>query len=592
MKILAALLLFYPLLLPVWEREPFTHINTKPPPSPTFLNRQEVSTQKRFFDELRESSMKSRGALELVYSNNPVAVEVLEMLLLTEKDEMVLADIMHALDMLQHVSKCKKVSTLQTYFKHANPSLRAYAMVLYLGTGKDPAPVLKELHGERSRFVNDLVWERLIDQADACNTNELIKFLTVDDPVQRGGSSRVISIQRKDPDNIGDLKSIPNDGQVAVRATLAEGLARRENGGRNLLAVLANDKAIAVRTFVASMPAQPNRVKIHLKLSGDSDWEVRRLACSKLCGYPEAAAIEALLKRINDPAWQVREAAETSLVALKPGDPILDRLGGEYLDQDASVHAAVRILGDLNVRRFADRVHGVLKQADDVDLIRRSVKALGQFDAKKYWRSIADRAKHEAWVVRKAVGGTLGQLKIKDSYSTLRQLEQDPKLAVAVQAITSMGWIKDAAFNDVLLKNLRNVRGSANRRSAAAWSVVQINSPDKSIIKQLETICLKRIIPVNGGSKEYDSDFSRASSVWSLAALSKSRADLKSVANHVVDKLATPTELQDPTDMLSGLTLQEYARQARCFMDGKVAEKKPVPVSKPYMSITEYKKTK
>lgn len=587
MTIAPSLLVFFPMLLGLWQETPFTPENTSTPVSPTFLARDAVRAQERFYRQLLEPDLRSRIALELGNSNNPEAIRVLSALLPNESDAGVLADLLHGLDQLRTIGKCPNSAELAKLMRHEQPLIRGQAMALTIAAG-EVAPVLELCPTEQDPFVQRLAWERLEEVAERCPPTLLRRSLQAPSPLARAGASRLLCRHPQDPDEDAALGALTGDSATAVRAALAAALGARADGGAKLLTMLAADRHPTVRAGVAAARGGlPARLTLQLRLSADADSEVRRLACRQLRDYSPAEVSEALLARLDDSDEAVRIAAEDSLIALRPGVKLEDRLLTEYLARPTTRAAAAKVLGALRVTRATTGLRQALAEGGDFEFLRRTITALGQLQDLDSWPEASKAKTHPRAEVRQALAWALGQLAVPASFPILIELGQDRSAPVFTEALTSMGRIGDPCFAETLKQSLQNVNpetGSPQRRSTAAWAWARNRqAPDEVVLRQAENICMKKIIPVLG-VMTYDADHARLAAAFFLVQAALRDAQLRPrVAKTMVSMVAPAPPLTEP---VGGLALQVFARQAQAYLNGQPATPEPVPVGNLTLTIT------
>lgn len=591
MTLIKSLLIFYPLIIPVWQQGPFDNKNIDRAPSLDFLQTPKIQFQIESFKKIKDPRIRSRIAIDLIDANNPDAIKGLGTFLASEKDILVKGNILNALYRTKHVAQIENDSLLKKCLQDPDANIRGFGAALYLYKTKDATAILSMLKDEKSLFVQNLLWNDLKGFVKESPVGKLEGLINSENPVIRAGAARVLAMRVDDPDTNSALKKAVTDKEIIVRALLGEGLASRPQGGSALLAKLAKDKSVAVRTNAAAAKTDSARMQMHIDLSTDSDPEVRRLAVVALRNYQQPTAIDALLKAMNDPYKPVRTAVEDSLIAMKASSAILERVGKEYLNQEPAAHSAVRVLGALNDQRFNDKILEILNSTSDTDMMRRAVNALGKLDYKKAAGSIAKKASCKDPLVRENVGRALGFLNIKDTFETMIKLSSDADNPTSLAAIRGMGVTKDPYFINCLMGVAKDVKRSSNRRSFAYWSMAQINQPSQSMVKLLEKNILKKIIPIPMSPPDYDSDFARIGAALALVEMGRKDAGAKKAAIKCIGKLNTPAA-QQGMEYISGETLQEYARQADLYMQGKDIEKVPLPTAEPVLTVKKYKSKK
>ena len=595
MTLIKSLLIFYPLIIPVWKTEPFDAKNIERANSLYFMTAPEVEFQIKTFRKIKDPRIRGRMVLDLINSNNPEAVSGMTLLYGEEKNNSVKADIMTALYKMKHIAKCSDTSMLKACLKNDNTIIRGYGSALYLDKTKDAKAILELLQTEKSLFVRNLLWSDLMRFAEQCPEPLLVNLANSTNPLTRAGAVRILALKTPSPDSNDTLKKMAEDKEIVVRAYLAEGVAQRTAGGAQILEKLSKDSAVQVRTSVASAKSAPDRMKMHIALSSDPDPEIRRLSIIALRHYRKPNAVNALLVAMNDNYKPVRTAAEDSLIFIKPSADTLKRIGEEYLNQKPAVYSAVRILGTLNDQRFNAEIEKILNTASDTDLMRRAINALGDLNYKKASASIAKKATCKDPLVREAVGNALGVFNVKNTFDTLIKLSTDKVNIVRLAAIKGMGIIRDPYFVNRLKKIISSVDIGAETRAFGCWSLARINKPSSSVIKRLQKNALDDFIP-SAGEPRYDADFARIAACMTLIEFSKKDAAAKQAALKVLETLTTSTEQQkieqgrSSMELMSSPTLQEYARQAELYMQGKEIKMMPLPTLQPHLTVKKYVK--
>ena len=589
MKLIASLLLFYPLIVPVWKTEPLNAENSKNPESRMFLTKPEVESQIALYKEVKDPSTRSRIAFELVRSNNPAAVEGMAHLLRTESDSLTRTDLLKALYRMRKVKPCGKMPGLRGFLKDPLPSRRAYAAALMIFNSYDPNAVVAAMMNERSTFVLNMVFREMSQKPDEPSESRLLEALNSENAILAGGAAEILASRSKNPDAIPELAKIAEDKRLIVRTGLAAGLAKRKTGGFSLLTALAKDANSSVRSFVASAVPIKERLPLYLSLAKDTDWDVRRLAVESLGKLDDPKSIAVLRSAFSDPSAPVRRSAENSLTALNPSKKVLSDIVGNELVDRKSRPSAITVLGNLKFNPASVKIAEILSNSKNDDIILRSVTALASIGYNAAWREVETRASSPNPAIRRAVGKALGIFAEKGSYNTLLKLSDDKNSKVAAEALRAMGVAKSSFFNSRLLRALKQVTSSSDIRSSACWSVPKTGASSPSVIAQLRHLALDMVIPAMG-MMEYDADFVRISAVLALIDLGKQSADAKKNAKKVLAKLRKDVSGDQLSAEIASATLREFARQAELYMNGKdKIEKTLYPTQKPSLTVTRMK---
>jgi HEAT repeat protein len=598
MKLIASLLVFYPLIIPLWEKGPLDMEDVTLPDRVSFLNDAGVASQVRLYPQFDTPEVRSAIASDFAKFHNPKAVAKLVVLLASEKNPMVQADILNSLLLSRNVAACGRKDLLWKFAASDNPSVRGKAIVLYLDNGGALDTVLERLVAERSIYVRNVVWDavsssKITKPGDAV----LRKLLASEYPENRAGAVAFLGGISGEPDGDSDLAKVVADTSAFARAALAKTLASRKSGGVGLLKRLASDDSAIVRGFVATSSSNPEMLGALVGLAGDHDPETRRLAVISLGSFKSTDAIDTVLKAFSDKELSVRTAAESAIAEIAPGDGILERVGGALLDASASRSSAVSALGLLGAEKYAERIKRVLDASNDDDLSLRCVVALGRLNYKPAWKAVAAKAGCQSPKVRREVAWTLGVLAEKGAFGALSRLSRDDDLDVTKEALRSMGEIGDPVFTPDLMAAAKRVdKTPCDIRSSACWGLARSGSPKPDVLNWLRALALKKIIPSNAG-KDYDADHVRASAILALVELGKRNAKAKSVAADVLKRFATEGDgdaLATLDTTLFGDALKDFARQIKAYMDGNAGDMKPtpMPLTSPILTVEPIKRKK
>lgn len=563
MKSLALLVtIFYPLIFPVWEKEPFDSENIAAPQNPYFLGEAEINGQLKFYNALKDPRLRDIIGFELKDANSQHAVTVLETMLKTEKTFEGQADILYAMKLLQgQGAKIKFQAFTEKLFTSQDPQVRALAILLYFRVSGKSDRVLKALAKENSFYVLSFLKNELDLRKVKASAPELKEMLESPVPLKKALGTMIAVLDGK---NSKELIPMLKETDQLVKVAAAEALQMRDSGGVEIAEILSKDENTSVRSALAAiLPSSSERLDIIARLSSDKDWGVRMTACFSLgktgSGSSEKA-FQALLPRLGDESPAVREAAENSMIKLNPSTEMRKKIVSA-LGNKASCDSALTVLAGLKERRAAAVVLKILKSADNPETVRRAVKALGIMKYPDAEEIVAKKAESPDVKVRVAVAFALGRLAAGEkSFAVLAKLSMDKAPEVVFEAIKSMGILGDKYFNPALLKALSaNDMDKSLQRSAACWALARVNSPNDAIINRLKDICAKQIVPTEMEAT-YDSDYARIASAMCLYEYAKNNKDGKyrKSALFIIEKLKDKP-LFDPS--FNNPSIKEYARQ-------------------------------
>jgi hypothetical protein len=160
MKLIASLLVFYPLIIPIWEKESLNSENSKLPESRYFLDRDQVAWQVEQIRRIKDPRIKSKIVFDLSRSNNPAAIPLLTGLL-PESQEKLKTDILLNLYNMRDLPKTPDSSVYEPMMGDKNEQIGAYSSALYLNNSGSPYTVLKLINKQTTSFILNFIKNEL-----------------------------------------------------------------------------------------------------------------------------------------------------------------------------------------------------------------------------------------------------------------------------------------------------------------------------------------------------------------------------------------------------------------------------------------------
>lgn len=582
----ALLIVFFPLIIPLWERVPLDSKNTEVPQNLYFMEDKAILQMKGFYSGMQDPRIRTKLVNGLSDANNKMAVKVLEELLYNEKNPSVRDNILKTLLQFGKNARLLKPVRLKALFSDPSSSVRCSAALLYLANTHDSTPFPAMLEKEKSLFVKNSLWEALVNDSGKPDILAFARFLESPASADRAGAAKLIAARSSSPDSVSILSKALADKDTLVRYALAEGLKAGSASSERLASLLAADKSPSVRAVIASLPVSPEREAIIIRLSEDTDSEVRRIACLTLGGYSDDAALDALLKRFSDPSAPVRTAAEDSVIAITPGAKYISEMES-FLNNTESRNSAIRVLASLGVKAAAPAIAEILAEKKaSFETQARAITALGRLSYDSAAVQIAANASSASSDVRCAVANALGRLKIKDTYDTLIKLSADSDRAAALRAVAAMGYTGDIYFEDTLLKIISDVspKNTPEMRSAGCWSLAAINSSNDKVVAQLRTLHQKKVIAMEM-EKVYDADYVRASAMLALLKLGRDNPSVKPVAIKTLDYYYTNPFLKEGDNSPA---MDDFMRQICLYYKNMDIGPEVIENTTPMLCVSKY----
>ncbi len=592
MTALQTAFVMFPLLLPIWQATPLTSENTKIPDQDFFLEDSKLEVFYGYLNELKDPSVRHAVTSVFPLTSNKTAVKMLEARLGAEKDGNVFSESLASIYKLKKFGRPEKIGLYRDLMKNPSPHNRAYAGALYMLSGGGQGEVLGMLTAEKSEYVSGFLWEFYRENAKNPDTVKLLEFMPEGNTrSNRCGAARVLAASAKSLSDAAAIEKYCTDRDAALRNALAQGLADSQAPDAGLMGILSRDASNSVRALTASaFSAADDARKTIIALSADKDFEVRRLACITLGKYKDDDAVEALIRRFMDDSIYVRDAAEDSIVAIKPGDRHIKMIETDTLDDQVGRDSAVRVLGLLGRKEYSGKITDILSSTESDETKVRACGAISLLQHKEAWQAVSARAKDKTPRVRQAVAATLGRLNMKESYPTIAELINDKELIVKVEALKSAGLSGSDFFKAALLKDASDFRAETHTdiRSYSCWSLARIRCCDTSTVKLMETIVTKKIIPTMMGPV-FDSMHTRTSAFWVLAEFGKTSDEAKKCAEKIFATYSKPPSPNSFDEGNPGMYFA-YFKQAMTYMNGGVPEQEQMPLVEPEFPVNPYKK--
>ena len=576
MNLILMISLFYPLLGDIWSTQPFDQ-KIDPPESEIFVPTKDVNVQFKYLDRIKDPRVRGETVKMLGLTNNKVVAQELEGILKEEKDQNIVAESLRSIYNQRKIFKPVKIDYYRDNLKNNSQFIRLYSNLVFLNSGGNAYQVFKSLETEDNEFVANMIWNELrncVIKQDLQKLEGLLKSSFM--PNRCGAAYFIGKFESKEKSLKEALDAVSKDDS-SVKISFVSGIkAGMNEAGIFCLDKLSDDQIVPVRTAVAENNiVNPLLENVLIKLTEDSDFEVRRLACLTLGNYKSDNSVLTLIKKIADASFFVRTAAEDSLVKLSPQNQFIEMIGGESLDNSVSQDSALRVLGLLCKKEYSEKITGILKDAKLDETIARAIRTLGSFDYKESSDVVVSFADHKNPSVRKAIAWTLGRFNLPETYDLLRKLDKDSDLQVRLEAIRSIALTGNNVFAGILFENLKEYTVSADVRAHTSWAIAKTFSYDKKILSTLERNITQEVIPTPMGSS-YDTLFARVSAFWALAALNSKYKDAGEAANKIYSIIQRDTKELGYT---SALEYNMY--QALCMMDGKKPEPKKLEMQDP-----------
>ncbi|MCK5804895.1 MAG: HEAT repeat domain-containing protein [Lentisphaeria bacterium] len=592
----------FPLLLPVWEQRPFVREDIYPGNYPVFVTPAEVELQREAL-RLADGDLRIHIIRELRRSKIEEGFRVLLDHAAAEADPLVRATLLQNLA-TSRFGDPKLLPLARTAMTAPGEDMRYWGIRL-MGTCPEPdfEALINLLQNETSQMLREAAANVLRDGWRRGKLALYEKLLKDPNPRIRAAAATAACHKAAIAERHSFLvKAAREDEPVIRRALVRELAALPETIRGKLVPIFLADPHATTRAELAlklGRLAEARFLDTLLALMDDPDPEVRRLAAKSLAVFPGAPARKRLVAHIADDRTLVRRQVEESLVRIHAREPVAAAVSAMLNAPKAySRYHAYRILGRLNSREYAQRIHTGLRREKKPVNVAAAVFALGQFEAAFAAEDVQRLASHTDPGVREGVGRTLGQLRVPKTYGTIKTLAFDKEETVRHAAIISMGWIGDGnVFNKTIFKVLKTVsmlKMSGMNRSAAIWTAGRLRPIATPLMKRLVVQATTPVVPGEMGEMLFELDETLCSCTFALVQCARDDEAVKPFLETVLKahELQVPEGhmLPEGVLLLPSAELREYARQARAYWNGaRDIKQMPRPTNGMSFSYRRYK---
>lgn len=580
---LSGALLYFTLLLPIWEQRPLVESDLVPGAYPLKVSVDRIEFAGRGF-EYADTDLKQRMVQKLGQSQSAVARDLLVDLARTSDHAGIVATILGQVDRLP-LDDPKLEEALAAYFRHAEWQVRFWAVDSYGRLANaDVKKLLRVAASDSNPRVRGAAVSAVGGKSQGVRFAELEAPRNDTDPHVRQRAWQASLAARDAGMHQQQIVSASGSDEVATRFAVASALGHAPD----LLAlVLAKgfmaDAHPSVRAATAEQLAKvadDQACQMLLGICGDEDFEVRRAALASLAAFPEERVVARLLESLADRHPFVRQEAEEAVVAVHPGFAV-DSLVATVLswsDFHARMHAC-NILGRLGVVRHGAAVADLLKKEERPANLVACLNALAKLGYAKPDQAIIDSSRHAAAQVRAAAARVMGTIDSDKIDEALSVLVGDRDNDVVSAAIVSMGRLGKEKFSGTLLKILKDTgmtaRYSSTHRAEACWSAGRLASLDKSLLDRLLLQATTPVIPTPSGPV-YENDTVLVSVSFALAGQGRrdpaaGRAFGQVYALHAREFTSEELMTLPHNAFLPSDEVREYAAQAKAFLEGREA---------------------
>ena len=571
-----SIVLFFPLLLPVWQTRPITSTDMFPAPYVTVVP-DEVMAKQHEALELVDAELRARVLMYLHLTRHPKAAATLHEQLARERSIEVIATVLEQLCLYK--TDAGMAAEVAPFLKHHDTAVRVAAVRLY---GRLPVvkltPVEELAAGDPQDRVRRTAWQVLCENPTRCSPTFLREHWTDTDARSRA-DALVASLSLPEATAARQtFLTACGDNEVIVRCALAVHLPEAPAAlAGELCRKLARDPFASVRESVAQVVPKlgyGDLLPLLLELADDRDPEVRRLALVSLAGSGVPPAVDRAVAHLGDPTIQVHRQAEETLVALHQQTSVVPAVAARIEDPDPVVRFHVfRILGRLNAKEYVPALVEHMNREQRPVNIAAAIFGLAELHASEVAPEVLKFCAHSDVGVRVEVAHALGTMAVPTTYSKLEELVFDKAPQVRESALLAVGRLADGHFSPMLLKVLQSVGAKSGisgwDRNIACWAAGRTRPISMDLMKRLVVQGTTPVIPTDFGPI-FEDETVLVSVDFALAQCALDLPAVKPLAQQAMDfhsKAPGVGVSMGPGMLVPSPELIEYARQARAFME-------------------------
>lgn len=602
---LKALMVTFPLFLPIWEQRPIKPADLDFGPRPVQMPTDEIEWQAREgFKWADESALRCRFIRELGKTAHPRATQLLLQQLVKEKeDPEVQATILRQLQNLplDDVS-ASDWKIVKDYLRNPHRAVRREAVRLYaLYKNSSPEDLLQTLDK-----YDDSITARAV----------LISVMQLDKTV----GFQALEKWRQSPKidivtlawsiscrttNVGahetTVETAGKNAKLPVRFALAKELDQLPEPLSSKMAVLlSQDPDPACRAQVARSIENVHGTEYLqslLELAKDPDYSVRIEALASLATRPCEKSAAEVAAAILDKSRLVRLQAESSAATIfKKYEAIADMIAAHLPAERTEVrYHAYRTLGHMQAYEFRRVVTDALRQETRPENLAAGLYAVYKLKATDALPLILKHGNHTDAKVRAAAVKAAGILEPEQAHDFVVGHLKDKNADVRYEAIIALGRTRDPQSPPQLLMVLKSTSIDSifdkTHRAAACWSAAQLASVPETLLARLKTQATTMVITTPMGPM-YEGKLVLSSVALAVGEIARRQPNAKPFANTVLTRLGSAPQEDGlfDADFVADPTTREMARQAQALMEGNGRELNRVP--RPTRKVPlSYKKT-
>ncbi len=596
--------LFFPLLLPIWQQRPLIQDDLYPEPYPVAISQKLLDFEAH---NLPNTSLLTRQRIltALGATHNPAAAEFLLQWLRRETEPSVQETILAQLQRFPPPPAAAE-SAIRKFLFAPTPRVQLAAVRLYIRlSNADSALLLKIAQTSKNPLVRRTAWTGLIPRFQTIPRDQLLSAIDDPDPLIRSAAG-VCLIQKLPVFSRAIFQKIAADSEPIVRVRCLEACGHSSVSAavaRELCRLLAGDSNPAVRAEIpniAARRANASLLPILSRFVRDPDSEVRRRTAAALNHFPRRACLDLVATLLADPAEPVRREAARTLAVFKHSGlavatKIISLLDSPSPGIRGTAYFALALCAE---KQTGEKLTLQLEvEKDHPHTLAYLISALGQLHIRRAAAAVADYAANPSCEVRSAVAETLGLIGNRQIYSTLEKLAGDRERRVRHAAFLGIGRGANGEFSPICTHILQRVQANdyitGDDRADACWAAARLIPVDQRLVHRLVIQATTPVIPMPG-MKMFDQDTVLVSAQFALVSMALRNPAIRPAAEKVLkvySRTFTQAELRKvcPTTMVPTPAFRDFARQARALLEHrtiKPGRRPPATPKLPLMPVT------
>ena len=498
-----------PIILPVWQEKPMPRGFLQIERTGFYSTPEELAYQsKAFKSNDRALILKTLANIQKIQT--PDASKIVYTYLSSAKDPVMRTTAIKYLYDMPIIEE--KINTVETLMNNQVAEGIAAARLYVKFKQAKLNKVFSLVHG--TSMPNKISLAQALADAQRASADQWLPHYSKDNSMslQKLVLGNIAASPKQSAKSLAFIKKILSSNDTIAKVFLATSLVNNKQTAL-FFKQMSSEKHASIRQAAArGMGVLPKSEyePLLVKMTRDSDTEVRKTATRSLHAYKTNSAIEALSEVFKDAELLNQKAAVESLMHLSTQVDI-STIVSKHIDGRLSGQRrwSAHILGNLTKKIYTNAIDAALFKEKDADAKSQQIYALGQFKHRLDTKLVTTLSKDNSSRVRRALMTYIGKINDQKLFPFIHNAAvKDHANDVRGAALTACGNNGSPWFNKTLIHimydlDINKPRNSMDR-ACASWAAGKIRGLDKKMYDQMKLFIQKPMIPMEMGPPAYD----------------------------------------------------------------------------------------